>query len=125
MPRLPSRPRPNDRGSPPMPEPPRNGDAVLDLVRKSELVDDDVLANFLTRSGPLPPTAPDTATRMVQDGLLTPFQAKLILQGKYRGFRIGPYKILDRLGAGGMGQVFLAEHTAMRRKVALKVLPHK
>jgi len=108
-----------------MPEPPRTGDAVVELVRKSELVSDDVLANFLTRSGPLPPTAPDTATRMVQSGLLTPFQAKLILQGKYRGFRIGPYKILDRLGAGGMGQVFLAEHTAMRRKVALKVLPHK
>src|SRR5438876_2971918 len=125
MPRLPSRPRPNDRGSPPMPEPPRTGDAVLDLVRKSELVDDDVLDNFLTRSGPLPPTAPDTATRMVQDGILTPFQAKLILQGKYRGFKIGPYKILDQLGAGGMGQVFLAEHTAMRRKVPLKVLPHK
>jgi serine/threonine-protein kinase len=62
---------------------------------------------------------------MVQDGILTPFQAKLILQGKYRGFRIGPYKILDQLGVGGMGQVFLAEHTTMRRKVALKVLPAK
>ena len=60
-----------------MPEPPRTGDAVLELVRKSELVADDVLANFLTRSGPLPPTAPDTATRMVQDGLLTPFQASV------------------------------------------------
>ena len=108
-----------------MPEPPRNGDAVLDLVRKSELVEDDVLDNFLTRSGPLPQTAPDTATRLVQDGIITPFQAKLILQGKYRGFRIGPYKILDQLGVGGMGQVFLAEHTAMRRKVALKVLPPK
>jgi serine/threonine-protein kinase len=108
-----------------MPEPPRTGDAVLDLVRKSELVDDDVLENFLTRSGPLPVTAPDTATRMVQDGILTQFQAKLILQGKYRGFRIGSYKILDQLGVGGMGQVFLAEHTTMRRKVALKVLPAK
>ena len=36
---------------------------------------------------------------------------------------IGDYKILDRIGAGGMGQVFLAEHTRMQRVVALKMLP--
>jgi serine/threonine-protein kinase len=108
-----------------MPEPPQTSDAVLDLVRKSELVDSDALAQFLSNSGPLPGTAPDTATRLVQNGILTPFQARLILQGRYRGFKLGPYKILDQIGAGGMGQVFLAEHTAMRRKVALKVLPGK
>ena len=37
--------------------------------------------------------------------------------------QIGDYKILDRVGAGGMGQVFLAEHTRMQRVVALKMLP--
>ena len=37
--------------------------------------------------------------------------------------QIGDYKILDRVGAGGMGQVFLAEHTRMQRIVALKMLP--
>ena len=36
---------------------------------------------------------------------------------------IGDYKVLDRIGAGGMGQVFLAEHTRMQRIVALKTLP--
>ncbi|HUR54463.1 MAG TPA: serine/threonine-protein kinase [Gemmataceae bacterium] len=108
-----------------MPEPPLTRDAVLDLVRKAEIVDDDVLASFMTRGPGLPPTASDTASRMIQAGILTPFQAKLILQGRYRGFRLGPYKILDQIGAGGMGQVFLAEHMTMRRKVALKVLPAK
>jgi eukaryotic-like serine/threonine-protein kinase len=105
------------------PLPPATGDAVVDLIRKAALADDDVLDAFVGQSGPLPPTASDTATRLIEAGILTPFQAKLILQGKYKGFRLGPYRILDQIGVGGMGQVFLAEHLRMQRRVALKVLP--
>jgi serine/threonine protein kinase len=106
-----------------MPEPPLTGDAVLELVRKSELADDDVLKGFLLQSGPVPASADDTATRLVQSGILTKFQAQFILKGKHKGFRLGPYRILDQIGAGGMGQVYLAEHIHLHRKVALKVLP--
>jgi WD40 repeat protein len=39
-----------------------------------------------------------------------------------RGARIGPYEILERLGQGGMGEVFLASQTSpINRKVALKL----
>ena len=39
------------------------------------------------------------------------------------GHTLGAYQILERLGAGGMGEVYLALHTRTNRKVALKLLP--
>ncbi len=41
------------------------------------------------------------------------------------GTSLGPYKIIEQLGAGGMSEVFLAEDTRLGRKVAIKVLPEE
>ncbi len=39
------------------------------------------------------------------------------------GDKLGPYEILSPLGAGGMGEVYLANDGKLDRKVAIKVLP--
>src|SRR5205823_3688513 len=39
------------------------------------------------------------------------------------GARLGPYEILRPIGAGGMGEVYLARDTRLDRTVAIKVLP--
>ncbi len=44
-------------------------------------------------------------------------------QPSFIGQTLGEYRVLARLGTGGMGEVFLAEDTRLRRKVALKLLP--
>jgi len=47
----------------------------------------------------------------------------LIEEAKLTGSFVGHYQILQQLGAGGMGEVYLAEDTKLNRPVAIKVLP--
>ena len=39
------------------------------------------------------------------------------------GTRLGPYEIVSAIGAGGMGEVYRARDTRLKRDVALKILP--
>ena len=97
------------------------GDRLLDILRRSKLVAESRLAPFAARPD-LVADAAALAAALIAAGLLTPFQAKLLLAGKYRGLVLGSYRILDQIGRGGMGTVYLAEHASLQRKVAVKVL---
>ncbi len=102
-------------------------DELLDLSQKSGILDRKGLDEYLERlrAGPDAPTGPQgLADVLVRDGLLTRFQADQLLRGKWRNFLVGnKYKLLQRIGEGGMGTVWLCEHVRLRRRVALKVLP--
>jgi response regulator RpfG family c-di-GMP phosphodiesterase/serine/threonine protein kinase len=60
---------------------------------------------------------------LVQADLLTEYQLGRVLAGNTHGLVLGSYRVLQALGSGGMGVVFLAEHGLMKRRVAVKVLP--
>ena len=99
---------------------------LLDRVRRSGIVPADRLEGFLVglQSSNINPVTPaEMLDRLVDAGMITRFHADRLAAGKYKGFQLGNYLILDQIGTGGMGQVYLAEHLNMRRLVALKVLP--
>jgi serine/threonine protein kinase len=105
-----------------------NVDTFLDLVRRSGLVEKDpldaALADLTRKTGQPALTDSDrVANHLVESGLITRWQAERLLEGRYRGFFLGKYKLLDHLGTGGMSMVYLAEHILMQRRVAIKVLP--
>jgi serine/threonine protein kinase len=102
----------------------------LDLLRRSGLVDsvklDEALASIESEAmeGQLDEVQ-YVASSLVKRYLLTVWQVKQLLKKRYRGFFLRQYKILGHLGSGGMSSVYLAEHTLMQRRVAVKVLPRK
>jgi eukaryotic-like serine/threonine-protein kinase len=101
---------------------PRVGkETFLERVLASGLVSPERLKKALA---PAPQTERGRviARFLVETGLLTRFQAELLLAGRTDGFVMGQYRILDELGQGGMGRVFKAEHMTMGRVVALKIL---
>jgi eukaryotic-like serine/threonine-protein kinase len=99
----------------------------LDLVRRSLLLPEGKLDDILERhrhAGTLPNAIDPIANLLVREGQLSFFQAKQLKLGRYKRFTIGSkYRLLELIGVGGMGAVYLCEHTLMRRLVALKVLP--
>ena len=99
-------------------------DELLGWVRASGVVPTEQLDAFLASpAAPKDSSPKEMLTALVAAGLVTKFQAGLLRAGKYKGFRLGSYVILDKLGAGGMGQVFRARHATLPKEVAIKVLP--
>src|SRR5262245_44236066 len=99
---------------------------VWDL-RRSNLIDrgqlDQVIGEFLGRNARAEPAA--LAEYLINHGVLTPFQAERLLQGKTQGFVLGPFTLMDALGTGSMGTVYKAQSKTDNNWYAVKVLPRR
>jgi serine/threonine protein kinase len=107
--------------------PPGTVEKYLELIGKTGLVSEARLSQTISKiaARPHPPATLDEFSKAcVEEGLLTTFQSKQIRFGRYKKFLLnGKYKILELIGSGGMGAVYLCEHVFMRRLVAVKILP--
>ncbi|MFP6765234.1 MAG: serine/threonine-protein kinase, partial [Planctomycetaceae bacterium] len=70
-------------------------------------------------------TTRDMAACLVQQNILTAYQARHLLAGRAMGFFLSKYRIQEPLGQGGMGFVLRVVDTMTSRQVALKLLPHE
>jgi formylglycine-generating enzyme required for sulfatase activity len=69
-----------------------------------------------------PKDAETLARDLVRANKLTKYQAQVVYQGKVKGLVFGDYRVLDKLGQGGMGVVLKAQHQRMDRTVAVKMI---
>jgi len=99
-------------------------DSFVRTTQKSGLVAPDRLQKLLDElPAEIIGDAAQVARQFVEQNLITDWQATKLLRGKHKGFSLGKYRLLRLLGKGGMSSVYLAEHTLMRRRCAIKVLP--
>jgi len=95
----------------------------LSALEKSKLLGSEQLIAAQRLAGESPDAAA-LAKILVRENLVSRWQAGTLLGlGQRAQLRLGKYKLIQRLGKGGMGTVFLAEHVTMNRRVALKIVP--
>ena len=100
---------------------------VVYHLRRSNLLDrarlDQVLRDFVKNQPQLEPTI--LTNYLIRQGILTPFQAERVLQGKTENLVLGPYTVTDAIGFGSMGMVYKARSKNDQQWYALKLMPRR
>ncbi len=96
-----------------------NSIAEFQLIPDSEI--DDIRASILSQCNDIE----EFERALISAGHITKFQATVISLGRAYKLVFGNYLLIRKIGSGGMGDVFLAEHRLMKRTVALKILAAK
>src|SRR4051812_24147577 len=97
-------------------------DTLLAVLRRVELLAPEQVDEIARELVPHYPDPVSLGEYLVRIDWLTPYQFQLLLAGQWAELTIGPYQVLDRLGEGGLSEVFKAWDTTRGRVVALKAL---
>lgn len=112
--------------------PPQTNDAAsprkfLACLKRSGILSEeqfnDSLSQLKKRQGGKRLSAQEVAKFYVDAGLMTTWQSVKLLRGRFKGFFLDQYQLMDHLGTGGMSTVYLAKHKLTGQKRAIKVLP--
>src|SRR5262249_18889714 len=96
-------------------------DQFVKHLEDSGILAGDTLKEFIPPKAS-PKDAEELLRELFRQRKLTKFQAEQVWQGKGKSLVLGNYLLLEKIGAGGMGEVFKARHRVMERIVAVKVL---
>jgi len=99
--------------------------ALLTEAVQAQFLDAEDVAPFLTRVGERIPqmnSRERTCDALIQHQCFTQYQRTRLLAGQTFGMTFGSYRIRDRIGGGTVSAVFIAEHTLLKKPVAIKVL---
>jgi len=97
-------------------------DQFVKQLEDSGILTGETLKDFVPPNAS-PKDAEELARELVRQKKLTKFQAEEAYKGKAKSLVLGNYVLMEKIGAGGMGQVFKARHRRMDRLVAVKLLP--
>lgn len=100
-----------------------NADEFLKLLEASEAL----APKSLERAREILTGAPDlknAARTLIKENLITLWQWKQ-LAGGGESLKFGRYKLLDEIGLGELGRIYVAEHGQLNRRVAIKVLSRR
>jgi len=95
---------------------------MIDGLEGSGILSADELKSFIPPEA-FPEDANELGYNLIDHGKLTEFQVEQVSNGSANSLVLSNYILVDKIGSGGMGQVYKAEHRRMQRIVALKLLP--
>src|SRR5579872_6066707 len=97
-------------------------DQFVKHLEDSGILAGDTLQEFIPPKAS-PKDAEELVRELVRQKKLTKFQAETVYKGNGKSLVLDNYVLLEKIGQGGMGAVYKAEHRRMKRVVAVKVLP--